>query len=496
GRKPYIAVIDDEESVRHVCQIALQRKGYNVATFADAQSAIHAAQHESFDIALVDWLLPDLDGFSLFQRLKEHLPRIAGIVITGQNTRDAALKALGAGLLWVLTKPFNITELIAVIEAARQYCEVVHQSEQLQVQASLVQAAESLLRQLELDELAHQLVSLAKWHASADAASVLVMDPQRGCLRVVAASGVSVPADAVEVQPDKGIDGLVVQRRQPIIINREVANDPSIAKHLRYGGRGTALCLPLLDDEEDERVHGVLNITRWSDEPQFTQSDAEALNWLRLQAGIAIARAQEHRQVKESFFGVTRQLVALWEAQDPYRFGHSEQVTKYACALAQAIGCKHNEVEAIRTAALLHELGLYQIDKRILHKPAQLNDQEYAQIKRYPELTLRVLNQVPFVWDVRPAILHHREHYDGSGYPRGLSGEQIPLSSRILAVADTYVALISKRPHRDPFPVERAQQLLREMAGSQLDPKLVSVFLDKVVGGSEHAPHAFTVSPP
>ncbi len=170
-------------------------------------------------------------------------------------------------------------------------------------------------------------------------------------------------------------------------------------------------------------------------------------------------------------------LAATIEARDPYTYGHSRKVGRYAVALAEALGLPSEKVAIVSTAALLHDIGKIGIPDEVLNKAAELEPEEWELVKSHSKLSAAIVGHVPSLIPCLPAILHHQEWWDGTGYPSGLKGEAIPLEARILAVADTFDAMTSPRPYRDSMPYKEVLEELKRCAGSQLDPKLVEAFL-------------------
>jgi len=170
-------------------------------------------------------------------------------------------------------------------------------------------------------------------------------------------------------------------------------------------------------------------------------------------------------------------LAATIEARDPYTYGHSRKVGRYGVALAEALGLPSEKVAIVSTAALLHDIGKIGIPDEVLNKVGALEPGEWELIKSHSELSAAIVGHVPSLIPCLPAILHHQERWDGTGYPSGLKGEAIPLEARILAVADTFDAMTSSRPYRGPLPYKEVLEELKRCAGSQLDPKLVEAFL-------------------
>jgi len=163
--------------------------------------------------------------------------------------------------------------------------------------------------------------------------------------------------------------------------------------------------------------------------------------------------------------------------RDRYTHGHSQRVAEYAAALATAMGLPAEEVELIRAAARVHDLGKIWLDRSLLQKPGRLSGEEWAEIKRHPEVGGAILTKFPnFRWG-RDFVLHHHERYDGRGYPGGLGRSTIPVGARILAVADAYDAMTSDRPYRKALSLEEVAREFEGHSGSQWDPAVVEVML-------------------
>ena len=169
-------------------------------------------------------------------------------------------------------------------------------------------------------------------------------------------------------------------------------------------------------------------------------------------------------------------LAATVDAKDHYTYGHSKKVSDYAVSIAEAMGLSSAKVATIRSAGLLHDIGKVGIPDSILRKKDPLTPEEWEYIKAHPRVGVEILRHVPDLSSCLPAILHHHEHYDGSGYPSGLRADSIPLEARILAVVDAYEAITSQRSYRkQPAPIDAFDEL-RRCSGTQFDPELVNLF--------------------
>ena len=175
--------------------------------------------------------------------------------------------------------------------------------------------------------------------------------------------------------------------------------------------------------------------------------------------------------------GIIRTMGNAIDARDPYTRGHSERVGRYGRSLARAVGLCPVDCDRLYLSGLLHDVGKIGIPDTVLRKPGKLTEEEFAVIKKHPEIGARIVSALPQLADLLPGILHHHENWDGTGYPHGLVGERIPLMGRILAVADAYDAMTSNRPYRDGMPRSRALEILSTNAGTQWDKQLVQAFL-------------------
>ncbi|MEI6631135.1 MAG: diguanylate cyclase, partial [bacterium] len=169
------------------------------------------------------------------------------------------------------------------------------------------------------------------------------------------------------------------------------------------------------------------------------------------------------------------------EVKDHYTGEHVESTVHYAMEIANALGLPKYEIELIKQAAMLHDLGKIGISEKILLKSSKLNKEEFDEIKKHPQIGVDIIRPIQFFHNIIPLMLYHHERWDGKGYPRGLKGEEIPIGARIIAISDVYQALTSHRPYRKKaFSKEEALKIIKDGAGTQFDPKIVPVFLNIV----------------
>lgn len=186
---------------------------------------------------------------------------------------------------------------------------------------------------------------------------------------------------------------------------------------------------------------------------------------------------EQARKIRASFFNAMIALVHALEAKDSYTSGHSQRVSEVSVAVAEALGMPPESVQKIRLAGLIHDIGKIGVREFVLNRPGRVTDEEFLHIKSHTGVGMRIL--IPIVEDkeILEMVEHHHERYDGTGYPDGLSGEQIPFGARILMVTDSYDAMTSERPYRQAMDIEKACAEIEDGKGSQFDPKVADAFL-------------------
>jgi hypothetical protein len=195
---------------------------------------------------------------------------------------------------------------------------------------------------------------------------------------------------------------------------------------------------------------------------------------------VANAFNEMTEHLKELYIGMLRAMAKTLESRDKFAGGHDQRVSEYAANVAQAIGLAAEEVDNIRLAAQVQNLGHIAVPDSILHSTGKLTELEYKKLKEHPMVAAEILNQIQALRGTVKLVLHHHERFDGTGYPAGLKGKDIPLGARILSVADAFDAMTSAQKHRSAMPRSQAIEELKKGAGTQFDPEIVDVFIEHV----------------
>lgn len=242
----------------------------------------------------------------------------------------------------------------------------------------------------------------------------------------------------------------------------------------------SALLVPL---KVEGKTIGVMQIQSYCLD-EYDQDDIDLLAGLANVVAVAVRTAKlveeieaDAKVLESTLDGVIQALAVTTETRDPYTAGHQQRVTRLACAIAERMGIPDEQREGIRVASLLHDIGKMSVPAEILSKPVQLTETEFALIRSHSAVAYNILEVIDFPWPVADIVLQHHERLDGSGYPKGLKGEEIMVEARIIGVADVVEAMASHRPYRPTLGIDVALKAIRAKRGIHYDPDAVDACL-------------------
>lgn len=479
-----ILVADDNDNVRYVCERTLESKGHQVITVTNGRDAIEEGRKRHIDLLVTDLVMPGCSGTETFQTLRTTHPDLLGIIITGRGTMNDAINAIRLGFSAFIAKPFSPSELVVAVEDAVEKHRLEVENTRLRALLELYEIGKAATSTLDLPELLNRILEGALRETRADRGSIMLHDPETDELRVGAAVG--LPPEVIASASRRlgeGVSGWIAKHRQPLILDGGSPKVPAeVAGLLQNANLNAALCLPLVSKGN---LVGVLNLSSTDASVRFREGDLELLQILASQAATAIENSRLHTDLQNSYLSTIHALAQAIDAKDPYTRGHSANVAQIAVRLARALGLSAEEQDALHVAGILHDVGKIGIPDRILLKPGRLDKDEYSVIQQHPDHGVKILSpaKIPYA-EVLEVVHYHHERVDGTGYPRGLRGEGICLSAKIMAVADCFDAMTSDRAYRKGMPVNRALSLMSEVAGSQLAPELVELLV-QVVGSPD-----------
>jgi putative nucleotidyltransferase with HDIG domain len=222
-----------------------------------------------------------------------------------------------------------------------------------------------------------------------------------------------------------------------------------------------------------KRIFFPLRLVRAS----YNKEDLLQARRLSNQMAVALSNAQLIKELDELNWGILLTLARVIDAKSPWTAGHSERVTKTALRIGQAVGLDRKELEVLQRGGLLHDIGKLGVPPEILDKADKLSLEEEGIMRGHVGMGVRIIEPIVGDAEVIPIVSQHHEYFDGTGYPSGLTGENISLGARIFAMADCFDAMTSDRPYRKALSREFALKVIKEAAGTQFDPEIVQTFL-------------------
>ena len=357
---------------------------------------------------------------------------------------------------------------------------------------SLVKIGRSISAVTDIDVLLRVIAEETRIAIQADRCTVFLLDKEKDELW----SKVALGMDSQEIRfpADKGLAGYVVKTGEPLNIP-DAYNDPrfnpDVDKETGYKTK-TILCLPIKNNNKE--IIGAFQVLNKKG-GVFTKGDEDLLVAIGGSASIALENAQLfeqqkelYKEQKELFESFINTLAASIDARDKITAGHSSRVKLYSMLLVEALGCDEKFKELVERAAILHDIGKIGIRDTVLQKEGKLTPEEYKHIQEHVQITHNILDKIYMSNDfkmITEIACSHHEKYDGSGYYRHLKGEDIPYGGRILAVADVFDAITSRRHYRDKMPIQNVIDILLEGKNKHFDGNLVDVFLkipaDKII---------------
>jgi HD-GYP domain-containing protein (c-di-GMP phosphodiesterase class II) len=277
----------------------------------------------------------------------------------------------------------------------------------------------------------------------------------------------------------EGLAGQVVERNEPKIAN-DVNGDSGWASRFDQSTGFTTksiLCIPL---RADKKVIGCLQLVNKIGGECFTPEDLEVAMFFGGHAAVALENSRLYNENKMLLESAIYALASALDAREPYAHKHSERVTRVSLRIGQAMGFSQEDLKSLEWTALLHDVGKIGISDTVLLQTGLLSKEDWLIIKKHPVIGSRILSEIKpshLADKISTGVLSHHEWYNGNGYPAGLKNKEIPLFSRIIAVADAYDAITSDRPYRAKSTNAEAIEEINSCIGTQFDPEIVKIFL-------------------
>ncbi|MBO5738383.1 GAF domain-containing protein [bacterium] len=350
---------------------------------------------------------------------------------------------------------------------------------------ALVKIGQAVAAEKNIDSLIKTIAEETKIALNADRCTVFLYDKENDELYSKVATGLD-DFQELRISARKGLAGHVVQTGETINIKDAYSDkrfNRTVDKKTGYRTK-TILCMPIKNFNQE--IIGVFQVLNKFDET-FTIDDEDLLIAIASSAGISLENAQlferQNKMIEEQkiiFDSFIETLASSIDARDKITSGHSTRVKMYASLIAREFNLNKNDMYILEKAAALHDIGKIGIRDSVLQKEGKLTPAEYKHIQEHVEITHNILTKIHMSKDfeqIAEIACSHHEKYDGTGYYRGLKGEEIPFGGRILAVSDVFDAITSKRHYRDKMPIEKVIGIIMDGSGKHFDPSVVEKFL-------------------
>jgi response regulator RpfG family c-di-GMP phosphodiesterase len=489
---PRILVVDDERVIREILSDFLSMEGYVVRAVEDGTAALRELQLRPYDLVISDLKMPQMGGIELLDQLTAKNIKVLAVIMTGFGTVETAIEAMKKGAYDYILKPFKVEEVVHVVQRGLDRQRLQAENIRLREALSIYRISEAVASSLDLNEILEVIVDAALDEAGADVVCLHLKHPKTGKFE---AHTTRSHAEAPATGPEPGLvdtDELLQHHRgdKPLL-----AHGVKAARFFTRGQDGSSLVsFASVPMKVGDRIVGFLSAFSYTRGKQFDEGQRKMLSILGDRAAVSIENARLYEDIvgknralqlanlslEENFRQTIVGFAHALDESDRYTRGHSERVAHYAMLIGRGMQLPEGEVETVRQAALMHDIGKIGIRYEKLNKPGKLTPEEVTMFRSHPAKGKRILEPIPFMQNLIPGCYCHHESWDGGGYPQGLMGEHIPVIGRIVAVADAYDAMTSDRSYRRALPHDVAVNELDRCSGAQFDPQIVDVFLREI----------------
>lgn len=421
----------------------------------------------------------------------EGVPDALVLTLPGKDIPPGAVVLWGSATLPRMLIDLIVRRLTLELDRVQRITLSERRDQRLRI---MIEVRERIGSTLDREQILDFIIDYARRLLNVEAASLFLVDVDNGDIVLRNASGSNTPhLGHVRIPAGKGIIGHVVDTGETVFI-RDAKSDPrhfsGVDQDSGFRTR-SILAVPLrarmiaLGSERGvtpARIIGGLEAINKID-GAFDAEDARLLEMLATEAATVLEIATLYADANELFLDVVHSLTAAIDAKDPYTEGHSKRVSDYAVAIARELDLDAEFVHHVRIGAILHDVGKIGVPDHVLKNTSSLTAEEYDLIKTHPMVGEKIMGQIRTLRFELPALVEHHERIDGTGYPRGLSGDSISLMGRIVAVADTFDAITSDRPYHTGATVEEAFSRLRHATGTHFDPHCVEALFRATAHG-------------
>ncbi len=497
--KTTVLFVDDEESILEIAAEYFSAKEYDVITANNGRQAVEILNTKQIDCCFTDINMPEMDGLEFAEEMRKIDNSIPIVVMTGYPSLENTIKTLQNGVVDFLIKPVNLNQmevcLRKVLKERALFVENVILKKEVEGKVKLEKINKELFDKIEEINVLNKIMSDVSQVAPGLDIYKLIVDMTTELTKAdetifyIINEVENRPFEVARNPPDtKDKKNTKVSKQAstenaedifPVIM--ETASDKIpllIAENKGTKNISPDICsfmsVPL---KIQGKVFGIISASIKQSGKRFTEKELYYMSFMTQKAAATIENQALYEHIYSILETTLYAFVKAIEARDPYTEQHSNRVTKIAVLIGKDIGLQRDQIDILKDAGPLHDIGKIGIRDDILLKPGKLTDEEFEKIKEHPDIGANLLGQGGMWEEHQNVIRHHHEKYDGTGYPEGLKKDEIPILARIVSVADAYDAMASDRAYRKKMESEKILRIIKECSGTQFDPEFVNVFL-------------------
>jgi putative nucleotidyltransferase with HDIG domain len=485
--KQTILFVDDEESILEIAKEFFEQKNYEVFTAGNGIKAIELINREKIDCCFTDINMPEMDGLELAEEIRKKDNTLPVVIMTGYPSLENTLQTLKNGVVDFLIKPINLNQMELCLKRVLRERELFINNVLLKKEVENKKRIEELNAQLykKVDELTRlnkimteftggyssedvfrKLLDMAVEISGGDASALYIVNGNKEFHNFFVSTEKGsflkkyrIPSSIINETAEGGLPVLFSGKTDEKLIPKEIKS------------------LMLTPLKIREKTFAVIATSVFDSDLSFGEKELFYISFMCQKAAYAIENLALYENIYDNLFSTLYAFVTAIEARDNYTSLHSKRVAALAVRLGKQLGCSEEELDVLHFAGRLHDIGKIGVRDGVLLKNGRLTQDEFEEIKKHPVIGANIVGKLG-LWSREESIIrYHHERYDGTGYPEGLKGEDIPYLARITSVVDAYDAMASDRAYRKKLPEAEIFENLEKGAGTQFDPEMVRVFL-------------------
>lgn len=489
-----LLVVDPSKPVRQMVRLAATKVMLEVLEASSASEAAALIAEHCPAIIITELYLPDGVAGEVMARAKDGNPDCVVVAMTAEDDVGQTVELIREGAFTVITKPISRADLtVGLTRALHQHTVLVESREAQEIRRKLQRELEFRVDEQtriisSLLQFSNELNALEDFNQAVDlirhviagtlccqSVSILLRDDDKDQFTIVGTQ------EGRERNWERLLDSGNSHLVDEAVRSRDVVQIPAPCDFSEVEVSGL-LTVPLMhrSGNNGTEVFGVINISDKRGAGGFDESDLRMIRSIADVASVAMSNLRNKQRLESSYFDTVGAMAMALEAKDRYTHGHSQRVCNMCMVLADALNFDNDRLDQIMFAATLHDVGKIGVPESILLKKGPLDQTEFERIRLHPVEGERMLKHISFLTEASRVIRQHHERWDGKGYPDGLRAEKIDLSARIMAIADSFDAMTTDRSYRRRLPMNLVIDELYKGKGTQFDPEIVDVFVERV----------------